>query len=341
MISPLLLSAIGSLGILLLWSPSRAARDVRGRNMTSYVLAVQDQPQASRSRLRGDGSEALGGYRVRRVVGPILLALSGVVVGSPSLTIAGPILWAGGANMISAARRRKVEAACETQLLGVIDQLGHELRSGNSLANAFIFAASQEAAVQVGVSQAAASQVAAGRAAASQVAVSQVAAGRVGIAQSTIGEVDPARGSGSSEVDVALMSISASVSAGERLESALQRLLEGDGWAASNEGMRLLLVSMIVLVESGGTAVSAVDRLADTLRSRQASVEETQAQASQATASAYVLGGLPLVFGLVLCAANPAVASFYAYSYGGAACVVGSLLLVIAGWTWIDRLVHP
>lgn len=284
--------------------------------MTSDVLATQDQPQSSRSRLRGDGSEALGGYRVRRVVGPVLLALSGVVVGSPSLTIAGPILWVGGANMIRSARRRKAAAACETQLLGVIDQLGHELRSGNSLANAFIAAASQEAAVQVLV-------------------------GQVAAAQSTIGQVDPACGLGGSEVDVALMSISASVSAGERLESALRRLLEGDGWAATNEGMRLLLVSMIVLVESGGTAVSAVDRLADTLRSRQASVEETQAQASQATASAYVLGGLPLIFGLVLCAANPAVATFYAFSYGGAACVVGSLLLVIAGWTWIDRLVHP
>ena len=217
----------------------------------------------------------------REWVIPVGLGITGLWLASPGLVVAGPVSWRMATQFIGTRRSRRLDAKREAQVLAMVDQIGHELRSGQSLARAFTLAL----------------------------------------------ENHPL------ESAADLDQLTASLAAGERLEVALGRL------QTSIESLRLLAIAVTVLVESGGPASVAIGRLADTLRARQAAHDETRTQASQATASAAVLAGLPLVFGFLLAVADHRVAVFYAQSLAGAVCLGGALGLVGLGWTWMDRLV--
>lgn len=251
------------------------------------------------------GSSAKAHVVILRAKWVVPLGILGVGVGLRSLAIilAGPMAWLGLAALVRIASQRRERARQDVELLAVVDQLGYELRSGNSLSSAFGTVSEQYRS-------------------------KQSTARRRG--------VDALRKSG--RVETVLDLIAVSMNAGERLETVIERVLK-EGASPISEPLRLLAVSMIVLVGSGGSASTAIERLSDTLRSRQAAADEVQAQASQATASAVVLGGLPVVFGGILAVANPKIAAFYLYSPIGALCVVAALSLIAAGWFWIDRMV--
>ncbi len=229
-------------------------------------------------------------------VGPMVLASIGLVVRSPSLLIAGPLVWSGCLSLYRTSRGRKQAQDNERELLAIVDQIALELRSGNSLATAF-----------------------------------------------TLGCQHPSGGEeekrSSSETVSTLRIVADAVTAGERLEVALERMLQAEQGKQTTPALRLLAIAVVVLVESGGPAGPAIERLSETLRAHQAGLEETRTQASQATASAAVLAGLPLMFALLLAGADHRIARFYFSSMLGAVCIVGSLLLVAAGWTWIQKLV--
>lgn len=229
-------------------------------------------------------------------VGPIALALLGLIVGSPSLVVAGPLVWVGCLSMYRTSRRRKQTRANERELLATVDQIAHELRSGNSLATAFTLACKYSSTAK--------------------------------------GEK-----SYSSETASSLGAVADAVAAGERLEVSLERMLEDEQENGTTSALRLLAIAVVVLVESGGPAGPAIERLSEMLRARQAGLDEVRTQASQANASAAVLAVLPLVFALLLAGADHRIARFYFSSLLGAACIVGSLLLVAAGWTWIQKMV--
>ncbi len=214
-------------------------------------------------------------------IGPSGLGMAGVSLASPALGVGGPMVWLMVARLMQTRRQRRLVAWRDSQVLAMVDQIGHELRSGQSLPHALSF-----------------------------------------VLKSQPLESFP-------ELD----QLSASLAAGERLEVALRRL------QTTVESLRLFTVAITVLVESGGPVSVAIDRLADTLRARQAALDETRTQASQATASAAVLAGLPLVFGSLLAIADHRIASFYAQSFLGAVCLVGALGLVGIGWAWMDHLV--
>lgn len=120
--------------------------------------------------------------------------------------------------------------------------------------------------------------------------------------------------------------------AGGSLHRELRRAAERD----NRDGVRLVAVALAVLIESGGPAVPALERLAQSLRDRRAGLDERRLQASQARASALVLGVLPAVFAVVAAAIEPAVRTFYLHTVAGAVCLFVMSSLVLACWLWID-----
>ncbi len=136
----------------------------------------------------------------------------------------------------------------------------------------------------------------------------------------------------SPEVLTVLEPVVRSIDAGERIEVALAIFETPD------EALRLVLLTVRLLVTTGGPASSTIDRVGENVRAVIASEEEAKALAGQGTASAAVLAALPVGFGALTAFSNSDVARLYAFEWVGAACVVTSLLLTGAGWFWIDSL---
>lgn len=120
--------------------------------------------------------------------------------------------------------------------------------------------------------------------------------------------------------------------AGERMEVALQRLETDD------EVLRLVLLTIRILVTTGGPAAETVERMGENVRSVIAGEEEAKALAGQGTASALVLAILPIAIGAMAAFSSSDVARLYAFEWIGAACVSASLLLTGAAWFWMDSL---
>ncbi len=146
--------------------------------------------------------------------------------------------------------------------------------------------------------------------------------------------------------DEVLARIRAAADAGAGLEMALARVAAsraGAGTASAagpdRSGVTLLIRTLLVLVQRGGPALPALERLDDTLRSARWVEQETAAQAGQATASALALAALPGLFVTVLALLDADLARFYAFHPLGAACLTLSALLAYAGWWWMHRIV--
>ncbi len=109
---------------------------------------------------------------------------------------------------------------------------------------------------------------------------------------------------------------------------------------AGSSCLRLVAATVATLSLNGGAAVASLERLNDTLRARRAAMHESRAQASQATASAAVMGSLPVVFGSVVAIIEPALANFYLRHPIGVVCVLVSAALTSVGWLWMERVIE-
>lgn len=90
---------------------------------------------------------------------------------------------------------------------------------------------------------------------------------------------------------------------------------------------------------AGGEIARAVDRVAASLRDRSEAQAEVRALATQARASAAVLGLAPLGFCALLATVEPAVPRLLLTTPVGWACLVGGLGLEAAGAAWMARIV--
>ncbi len=122
---------------------------------------------------------------------------------------------------------------------------------------------------------------------------------------------------------------------GARFDESLDQLAS----TSVEPGLRLLAATVSTLSTSGGTAVSSLERLNDTLRARSSAANEAHAQAAQATASAVVMASLPLLFGCVVALIEPQLADFYLRNPVGTACVIASATLTTVGWLWMERVI--
>jgi tight adherence protein B len=91
---------------------------------------------------------------------------------------------------------------------------------------------------------------------------------------------------------------------------------------------------------AGGSRVDALERAADVLRERRAWRHERRAQSAQARLSARVLTLLPVVFAAWGIATDGRLRAAYAMSPLPGVCTVCGLLLDVAGWWWMRRLVR-
>jgi tight adherence protein B len=125
-----------------------------------------------------------------------------------------------------------------------------------------------------------------------------------------------------------------------RRGASLQREL--DTWAAGADvrlGVPLLVDALALAGSTGGSQASALERVAATLRDRQALSQEIDAQASLAKASAAVLVVLPVAFSALLCIMDSQVRHSFT-SVIGAACLVAGTAADLVGARWMRRIIR-
>lgn len=290
MLSATVLPTLIALSALLVGS--RITTRERDRTRTRQSLAISVSASLSTSRSDTPDPSATNPW-----IAPCAVLGVGLVMSSPALAVTGPLVCLGVRAVRRQRSARRSRAQDDLDLLAIVDETGHGLRSGISLASAFLLACR------------------------------------------TLAE------GGASSVQLAR--IADSVRSGARLDASLTQILETQSFETQgsesetgpSDNLRLVSVAMSVMLEFGGSATAGVDRLAQTLRASHSASLNQRAQASQATASASLLAGLPLAFGTVLAVADGRIARFYAFTAGGAVCIVGSLGLATIGWLWMDRLI--
>jgi tight adherence protein B len=114
------------------------------------------------------------------------------------------------------------------------------------------------------------------------------------------------------------------------------------GWAdrapPAASGARLAATALAIGAEAGGGIAQAVDGVAATVRERRQVQAEVAALATQARASAVLLGVAPLGFAVLLSASDPAAARFLLGTPVGLACLGGGLALEALGVAWMARI---
>lgn len=115
---------------------------------------------------------------------------------------------------------------------------------------------------------------------------------------------------------------------------------ELDQWAARHPvpGVRLAVTALALGAETGGPQARAVDAVAATLRDREAVCHEAHALASQARASAAVMGVTPILFAVIATALDPRVAHVLLATPLGLTCLVTGLALDAVAGLWMARI---
>lgn len=131
-----------------------------------------------------------------------------------------------------------------------------------------------------------------------------------------------------------LAAVSGRVGAGESLSQAMA------WWGATTSigGAAMAAAALGLGSEAGGAQARAVDAVASTLRQRLAAADQVRALASQARASAAVIGLAPLAFGLLAAATDDHTARFLLRSVPGCIVLVAGLGLDLAGALWMHRI---
>jgi tight adherence protein B len=123
---------------------------------------------------------------------------------------------------------------------------------------------------------------------------------------------------------------------GERLDDALHRWADEVG----GDDARLLVGVLSLHRRTGGDLPHVLDRVAVTLRDRQAAAREVRALTAQARLSGGILGALPVAFFLFLLVTSRDDVRAAFHSSAGLAAVLLGLVLEGAAFVWIRRLLR-
>jgi tight adherence protein B len=115
------------------------------------------------------------------------------------------------------------------------------------------------------------------------------------------------------------------------LESAAARI--------SNRDFSESVAAVRIQQEAGGNLASLFDTLAETMVQRLRLRREVRTLTAEARLSAYILGAMPLVLGMFIFAVNRPYMLELFQTTVGKFLLVGGLLLQLAGFFWMYRLV--
>jgi tight adherence protein B len=123
--------------------------------------------------------------------------------------------------------------------------------------------------------------------------------------------------------------------AGRSLAQALADIEPGDPDSA------LTLQALSATSHLGGPIAATLDEAAAVLRGRTAARAERWAHGAQARLSARVLTIVPLGFASWSALASQRTRAVYLSSLAGEVCALLGLVLNLAGWRWMKRIIGP
>ena len=123
---------------------------------------------------------------------------------------------------------------------------------------------------------------------------------------------------------------------GVPLHDALDRW----GRESGEPGARLTADALNLSGVTGGSHRKALERVAATLRERQALAREVAALAAQTRASAVLLVATPIGFATIMALVDRRTATFLLTTWGGWMCVLGGLGLNATGAAWMRLLLR-
>ncbi len=135
---------------------------------------------------------------------------------------------------------------------------------------------------------------------------------------------------------VELARVRDSLGAGAGVGDAVRDWRDG----SDSSEVTIAATAMVLAATSGGPAARSIDAVAASLRERAQVRAEARALATQARASAAVLGLAPAGFALVVAAVDPRAAAFLVRPGLGLACAVVGLALLGTGLWWMHRIVR-
>lgn len=133
-----------------------------------------------------------------------------------------------------------------------------------------------------------------------------------------------------------LRSIASELQHGAGMAAAVDRWAERPGASAA---VRLTAAALGLSVRAGGEVARSMDRVAATLRERRQLQAEARSLATQARASAAVLGVAPLGFTGLVSTTEPEMVRFLVTTPIGLLCLTAGLGLEAAGMLWMSRIV--
>jgi tight adherence protein B len=124
-----------------------------------------------------------------------------------------------------------------------------------------------------------------------------------------------------------------------RLGRPVEAALESAAARISNRDFSETVAAVRIQQEAGGNLASLFDTLAETMVQRLRLRREVRTLTAEARLSAYILGAMPLVLGMFIFAVNrPYMLELFRTTVGKIL-LVGGLLLQLAGFFWMYRLV--
>lgn len=133
-----------------------------------------------------------------------------------------------------------------------------------------------------------------------------------------------------------------------QLQLVVERVHSGSALAGalaavdtSEPDLALTLQALSAAARLGGPVAATIDEAASVVRERASTRAERRAHSAQARLSARVMTVVPLGFGAWNIVTSDTARAVYLNSGIGGACTAAGLLLNIAGWRWMKRIVGP
>jgi tight adherence protein B len=125
-----------------------------------------------------------------------------------------------------------------------------------------------------------------------------------------------------------------------RLGRPVEEALEAAAARIRNRDFSESVAAVRIQQEAGGNLASLFDTLADTMVQRLRLRREVRTLTAEGRLSAYILGLMPLLLGILIFTINRAYMDVLFQTFAGKVMLLGSLLLQIVGFYWMYRIVN-